>query len=100
MNRARRATSMTSADKVRENRARRTLERRGCRLQRIRRLDLHALDYGRYRIFVLADGRLALDNLTLAEVDDVVTNARRIEAEPAAAKAAGTPPRRRRAGNS
>jgi hypothetical protein len=72
--------AMSIAEKTRENQLRRALARRGYRLQRTRRRDPHALDYGRYSLFELKTGRLRLDNLTLAEVVDIVTSARQIEA--------------------
>lgn len=39
-----------ASDKVRENRLRRTAERRGLTLVKSRRRDTHATDYGTYRL--------------------------------------------------
>ncbi|HUZ24346.1 MAG TPA: hypothetical protein VMV07_11355 [Streptosporangiaceae bacterium] len=47
---------MDSTDKVREDRLRRAVARQGCQLEKSRRRDPRALDYGRYRITDLATG--------------------------------------------
>ena len=44
------ACVMTITDKGRENRARRIAERRGYRLEKSRRRDPRATDYGRYQL--------------------------------------------------
>jgi hypothetical protein len=41
---------MITSEKVRENKARRAVERQGYRLSRSRRRDPRAVDYGRYTI--------------------------------------------------
>jgi hypothetical protein len=47
---------MTPALKVRENTLRRLAERRGFRLERRRRYDRHAWDYGLYRLVDIRPG--------------------------------------------
>jgi hypothetical protein len=59
---------MTTAEKVRENRARRAVARQGYRLVKIRRRDRRAIDYGKFllrRLGVATDGR----PLTLEQVE-------------------------------
>jgi hypothetical protein len=68
-------SSMNSAaGKVRENRLRRVAARRGLRLERSRRRDEQALDYGKYRLVSVLVGALATDyNLTLDDVENALT---------------------------
>ena len=47
---------MSSVDKTRETRLRRTADRQGMRLERSRRRDPRAVDYGRYWLVDLASG--------------------------------------------
>jgi hypothetical protein len=91
---ARKHGPFSEDDKVHENLLRRTLARRGYRLQRARRRDPHAIDYGRYSLVELATGDLALDNLTFPQVVDIVANPHQI----AALVEAGQRRRRRRDG--
>jgi len=63
---------MTITDKSRENRARRVAERRGYRLEKSRRRDPRATDYGRYQLIDAATNTIASIGgpwLTLHEVE-------------------------------
>ena len=59
---------MDSAMKVRENRARRAVARRGYRLEKTRRRDPNAYDYGSWRITNKA-GRVVHKAPSLADVE-------------------------------
>jgi hypothetical protein len=67
-------------EKVRENRLRRILSRRGYILMKSRRRDPRALDYGYYRIiypntnFVIAGGQGPGFSFTLDDVEDWLEN--------------------------
>jgi hypothetical protein len=63
---------VSDAEKILENRLRRTLARRGYHLQRIRRIDRLAVDYGRYRVYETAGDTLVAADLDLAGVDKLV----------------------------
>lgn len=70
---------METSEKVRENRARRAVERRGFRLVKSRRRDPMAIGYGKYRVET-GDGVEATGfgstmgwGLTLDEVEDRLT---------------------------
>jgi hypothetical protein len=63
---------MTITDKGRENRARRIAERRGYRLEKSRRRDPRATDYGRYQLIDAATNTVATIGgpwITLPEVE-------------------------------
>jgi hypothetical protein len=70
---------MTPAEKTRELRARRTLARRGYRLQRVRRRDRLALDYGTYRLHEIPSGDLAAEHLSLDQVEERLAAGLRLE---------------------
>jgi hypothetical protein len=70
---------MTPAEKTRELRARRTLARRGYRLQRVRRRDHLAFDYATYRLYEIPSGHLAAEHLSLHQVEERVAAGQRLE---------------------
>jgi hypothetical protein len=53
---------MSEEDKVRENRLRRIAERRGLSLEKSRRRDQKAPDFGRFRLITVRDGRAVVGN--------------------------------------
>ena len=60
-------------DKVRENRLRRMADRQGLRLQKSRRRDVRALDYGTYQLVDVQNVVVAEDLAGLDEVEAVLT---------------------------
>jgi hypothetical protein len=65
---------MADADKVRENRLRRMAERQGLRLEKSRRRDPRALDYGTYHLVDPSNNTLAAWGLERGyglDLDDV-----------------------------
>jgi hypothetical protein len=60
---------MDTQEKIRENRARRAVTRRGYRLAKTRRRDPAAWDYGSWKITDPATGSLLLDAPSLADVE-------------------------------
>lgn len=58
-------------EKVHENRLRRMAERQGLRLEKSRRRDPRATDYGRWTIFAGNDIRRG--NLTIEQVEEYLT---------------------------
>jgi hypothetical protein len=58
------------ADKVRENRARRAAERQGLQLEKSRRRDSRAIDFGRYWLRN-GDAIVCGDNRTGATLDEI-----------------------------
>jgi hypothetical protein len=69
--------------KVRENRLRRKARRQGLELQKSRRRDPHALDYGTYQLVdattnsVVASGLTSGYGLTLGDIERELTKPRR-----------------------
>ena len=65
-----------TAEKVRENRMRRRLERRGYRLMKSRRRDPDALEYGTYQVIEIRHNSLAFGDtnhgfgMSLEDVED------------------------------
>jgi hypothetical protein len=59
----------TNEERTRENRARRVAERRGYRLEKTRRRDPQAIDYGTFYLISLATGRQAFASTSLDEVE-------------------------------
>jgi hypothetical protein len=76
-----------NTEKVRENRLRRMLERRGYTLQKSRRRDPHAIDYGGYMIvepnrnFVVAGGSPVPFSLDLDAIEQWLTDQARSRSE-------------------
>ena len=70
---------MTPTEKTRELRARRTLARRGYRIQRVRRRDHTAFDYGLYKLFEIPSGQLAAEHLSLDQLEERVAAGQRLE---------------------
>ena len=76
-------------DKIREDRVRRALDRRGMRLAKIRRRDRNALDYGHYQVFSRWTGNLVdgeTSNWTFKSLESVeawMTKTSRKEKAPA-----------------
>jgi hypothetical protein len=67
-------SSMADQDvKVRENRLRRMAERQGVRLQKSRRRDRWALDYGHWAIVDSRHGRTVLYGVTIDDVEAWLT---------------------------
>jgi hypothetical protein len=68
---------MSTDDKVRENRLRRMAERQGLTLQKSRRRDPHANDYGLYRLLDAKTGAPAsvgdTFRLSLDEIEETLT---------------------------
>jgi hypothetical protein len=60
---------MDTQEKIRENRARRAVARRGYRLAKTRRRDRAAWDYGSWKITDPATGGLVHDAPSLADVE-------------------------------
>lgn len=75
-----RAVTKTTARKIRENRLRRMAEQQGFALQRSRRRDPHAVDFGRYRLVyrgaVVYGARPRDFSLTLDDVEKWLTSPR------------------------
>jgi len=65
-------TTNTGTGKVRENRLRQAARRQGLRLEKPRRYDRRALDYGIYRLISTIAGRPSWYWLTLDHVEDVL----------------------------
>ena len=72
---------MAESEKVRENRLRRKADRLGYRLEKSRRRDPDAIDYGKYWIIDLDYGGVAhgssalgLPSMTLDEVEEWLTS--------------------------
>ena len=69
--------------KVRENRLRRKARRQGLELQKSRRRDPHALDYGTYQLVDATTGSVVTSTLTagygltLGDIERELTNPRR-----------------------
>lgn len=66
-------------EKIRENRLRRMAERQGLALNKSRRRDQRALDYGRWHIVDAASGDVIVggDGMTTDEVEAYLTGGRR-----------------------
>ena len=80
-----------AAAKVRENRLRRMADRQGLRLEKSRRRDPRALDYGRWNIVGIMGGtRTILTGQTLEDVEAYLTR------EPGPDRQAGQAARRKR----
>jgi hypothetical protein len=62
--------------KVMENRIRRMAHRRGFRLEKSRRRDPEAMDYGTYRLYS-EDGSLEADRVLLEHVEKIMRNVKR-----------------------
>jgi len=61
------------SDKVRENRVRRMAERQGIALEKSRRRDPRAWDYGLWNMYTLPERYLILQNVTLDDVEGHLT---------------------------
>jgi hypothetical protein len=59
----------TNEERVRENRVRRVAERRGYRLEKNRRRDAKAIDYGLFYLTSLATERRAFASVSLDEIE-------------------------------
>jgi hypothetical protein len=64
---------MGNAEKVREDRLRRRAGRQGLRLQKSRRRDPRALDYGTYQLVNARTGEPERSGLTLDEAEKALT---------------------------
>lgn len=70
---------MSTAEKVRENRLRRMADRQGLRLEKSRRRDPRALDYGTYRLVNAQTGTVeswgdsSLYGMTLDDIEKQLT---------------------------
>jgi hypothetical protein len=62
-------TDTTHTEKVRENRARRALDRQGYQLVKSRRRDPRAIDYGEYRVTAARGGRVVAKLGSLEQVE-------------------------------
>ena len=71
--------AMVTAEKVRENRLRRVAERQGLRLEKSRRRDPRAVDFGTFRLVDIASNTLEAYGsssgygLTLDEIEEALT---------------------------
>lgn len=71
---------MDQTEKVQENRLRRKADRQGLRLEKSRRRDPQAIDYGRYRLVdarhnAVAFGAASFDfEATLEEIEDYLSS--------------------------
>jgi hypothetical protein len=64
---------MGNAEKVREDRLRRMAGRQGLRLEKSRRRDPRALDYGTYQLVNVRTGEPGRTGLTLDEAEKALT---------------------------
>jgi hypothetical protein len=59
----------TNEERTRENRARRVAERRGYRLEKTRRRDPQAIDYGTFYLISITTEKQALASKSLDEIE-------------------------------